>query len=177
MTNLTNQILSLESHINLTEAAPMNTISLHNPNETTSPEVGLVDYEHVNLNTEAAPMTIITDTTDLAESREAFGDDYVMYCDWCASLYHPTAKVVPVSKEIYFNLTEAAPMTIMTNTTTKEDKLILKAMSLYQAHRNEDTPVQLATNIVFEYVRELGGYDLAEHVKSCIKYSNSLLEA
>ena len=49
MSNLTNQILALESHM--------------------------------NLNTEAAPMTIITDTTDLAESREAFGDDYVMYCD------------------------------------------------------------------------------------------------
>lgn len=92
--------------------------------DTTGPEVGLVDYEHVNLNTEATPMTIITDTTDLAEIREAFGDDYVMYCGWCASLSHPTAKVVPISKEAYFNLTEQQGGADLT-ATGSEDELNL----------------------------------------------------
>ncbi len=42
----------------------------------------------------------ITDS-DLNESVLAFGNDYGMYCDWCASLSRHTVTVTPVSKNAY----------------------------------------------------------------------------
>ncbi len=44
---------------------------------------------------------MLIEDSQLQEAVAAFGRDYGMYCDWCASMYSPNATLVPATINKY----------------------------------------------------------------------------